>query len=115
MLRPPRCFLARTCHTVWRVTAGLAAEASSARSPAFLRLAMRDLPSVPLTQANVKRQNRNGYRIRPRADPGYRPRQFNALTRRRFLKARQLHYKDSIASAVAVVAALGDNDFLRSW
>jgi hypothetical protein len=44
------------------------------------------------TQANVKRQIRKPYRIRPRADPGYQPRQFNALTRRRFLKARQLHY-----------------------
>lgn len=45
-----------------------------------------------MTQANTQRRNVIVDRKNPWNNPGYSPRQFNALARRRFLKARRLHH-----------------------
>ena len=45
-----------------------------------------------MAQANTQRRNVIVDRKNPWNNPGYSPRQFNALARRRFLKARRLHH-----------------------
>jgi len=45
-----------------------------------------------MTQANTQRRNVIVDRKNPWNNPGYSPRQFNALARRRFLKARRLYH-----------------------
>jgi hypothetical protein len=45
-----------------------------------------------MAQAHLQRRNAITDRKNPWNNPGYSPRQFNALARRRFLKARRLHY-----------------------